>query len=485
MNESSEPTPASSTAHRRASLPRVVIVGRPNVGKSSLLNMLAGRRIAIVDPTAGVTRDRISAKVTLPSGADDSHPRTIELVDTGGFGIKDTQDLTAEVERQIAHGLEGASLVMFAIDGQTGVTPLDEEVAEMLRRSVGKTPVVVLANKVDDTKLEPGGYEAAQLGLGDPVLVSATTKHNLDQLYDLIREHVTFEGEPGSGEEVSWGRVDGEVRRDEAAGIVVALVGKRNAGKSTMVNSLVGEPRVIVSEVEGTTRDSVDVRVEMGEQTFTLIDTAGLRRRKSIADDIEYYSHHRSLRSVRRADVVLMLIDASVPISQVDRQLGNEILKHYKPTVLVVNKWDLAEKKYTESEYVEYLDEAMKGFSFAPIVFASGLQGEGLRELLGMAANLYEQAGHRETTGQLNQTVRKIIESRPPRSKLGKAAKIFYVTQIEVHPPTIGMWVNDPDLFDPTYQRFLLNNLRDELPFSEVPIKLAIRPRGHRHADEK
>lgn len=453
------------------SMPRIVIVGRPNVGKSSLLNMLAGRRIAIVDPTAGVTRDRINTTVELPppvADKPDQPPRMVEMIDTGGYGVEDVQDLTHDIERQITRGLELADLVLFVVDAQTGLTPLDRTVAEYLRRDRRNTkPVLVVANKVDSEKREPDAYEAAELGFGEPVLVSAETRHGKQELLDRLYASLPDVGQ-GSGALTD--------ARDLDPGLKIAIVGKRNAGKSTLTNAIAGEDRVIVSNQEGTTRDSVDVRMEYGGKPFTIIDTAGMRKRKSVKQDIEYYSMHRALRSIRRADVCLMVIDATVPISQVDKQLGNEVLKHFVPTILVVNKWDLAEKGTDEHSFADYLDKELQGLSFAPIVTTSASAGEGVREVLAMAENLYAQASHRVTTGELNETFERIGAERGPSSKGGKRPKIYYVTQIDVCPPTIMMSVNAPEIFEaPSYQRYLLNRIRDELPFSEVPIKLLIR----------
>ena len=453
-------------------LPKVVIVGRPNVGKSSLLNMLAGRRISIVDPTAGVTRDRVSTIVELLPTPEDDTTRIIELIDTGGYGIEDVQNLTTDIEQQIAFGVGEADLILFVVDVQSGIVMLDQQVAQLLRTSGTDAPVIVLANKVDNDAQEAAAYEAASLGFGDALCISATTRRNKSRLSETICRRIDWDkiAQRGGG---------GADAAD--TGVLLAIVGKRNAGKSTLVNALAGEQRVIVSEVEGTTRDAVDVRFEIqgkrGTHIFTAIDTAGVRKRKSIADDIEYYSHHRSFKSIRRAGVVLFVIDAAVPISQVDKHLGREIQDHHKPVVLVINKWDLAEKKHTQDEYLEYLDKALKGLSFAPIVFISALNDEGIADAVAMAMNLYEQAGHRVTTGELNRAVKQIIAERTPVTKIGKRPKVYYVSQLDVHPPTIGFWVNKPDLFDPTYERFVINRLRDEMPWSEVPIKLLFRGR--------
>lgn len=455
-------------------LPKIAIVGRPNVGKSSLMNRLAGRKISIVDPTAGVTRDRVQTPIEIPMENRDGDPSRAMLIDTGGYGIEDTQQLTTEVEQQIAAGLADADLVLFVVDAQSGVVTLDETVARVLR-TTGRAskPVVLVANKVDADNLEPGGYDANRLGFGEPVMVSATTNYNMNALYRAIRRNIDFKNYDGQDEE------------GEATGPLIAVVGKRNAGKSTLVNNLAGEERVIVSEKEGTTRDSVDVRVEMDDKLFTLIDTAGVRKTKSLAGDIEYYSQHRSLRSVRRADVCLLLIDSSVAISQVDHQLVNEINKHFRPTVVVINKWDLAEQEHTQEEYVEYLDDALKGLSFAPIVFTSALENEGMAEAIALAMNLYEQANHRMGTSELNRAIEEIAKERGPSNKYGRHAKMYYSTQTGVNPPTVVLFVNDADLFDRNYQQYVINRMRDTVAFSEVPIRLFVRGKDKMSAEQR
>ena len=490
---------------------KIVIVGRPNVGKSSLMNRLAGRKVSIVDPTAGVTRDRVVTDAFIP-GPDPGDPeRAVELIDTGGYGVEDSLRLTADIERQIAEGLAEADLILFVIDARAGVTTLDRTVAQLLRTTQAgdpkdRKPLLLIANKVDAENLEAGAYEAAELGMGEPVPVSAETRYRLNHFYDKIRAALPPE-DPNDPEPRPRDHRDVRAAResirdksnehdlDPRTGIKLALVGKRNAGKSTLVNALAGSERVIVSEHAGTTRDSVDVRIDylpenVREGTkprrMTLIDTAGVRKTKSLADDIEYYSQHRSLRSVRRSDVCLLLIDAAVPISQVDHQLVNEIKKHHRPTVIVVNKWDVAEEKYTEEQYAEYLEDALKGLPFAPMVFISAEKKEGMEEVVQLALNLYQQARHRVSTGDLNGFLDEVRKERGPRAgKGGKTPTIYYATQHGINPPAITVFVNDPGLFNNNYQQFLMNRIRDELPYSEVPIDLTFKPRRRDDAEER
>ena len=457
-------------------LPRLAIIGRPNVGKSSLFNRLAGKRISIVDPTPGVTRDRVTTVVELvpPPEERDSEPRFVELMDTGGYGVytaeggqiddagKDLAALTPDIEHQIRTAAEQAALILFVVDAKDGLVPLDVTVARLLRDAGLSGKVLPVANKVDDPGWEAHGLEAAALGFGEPVLCSASTGYGVRRMSEAVWERM------GAAE---------AAQKPENPDVRFAIVGRRNAGKSSLVNALAGEPRVIVSEIAGTTRDAIDVRFEIDGKALVAIDTAGVRKRKSWADDVEYYSYARTENAIERADVCVLLLDATEKSSQVEKKLASQLEEKYKPTVIAVNKWDLVGGKLKPADYVEYLTQEFPGLEFAPIVFVSAKDSTGLRELLQLIANVDRQAKHREGTGRVNHAVRTILESRGPTSSLGTRAKVFYVAQIDVQPPTIAMVVNKPDLFEGTYERYFKNQLREHLPFSEVPIKLVFSER--------
>jgi GTP-binding protein len=439
-------------------LPVVAIVGRPNVGKSSLFNRLVGRRISIVQATPGVTRDRVSAPLAVDTeGQDEMY---VELVDTGGMGIEDMDDLGEHVEDQIAYALREAALIVLVVDAREGITPLDNHVTQQLRK-VDK-PVVLVANKIDEAELVTEVAEFTKLGFGEAIPVSANHNVGIEELREAMQAAVGQVALPVGGEE----RVE------------LAIVGKRNAGKSTFINALVGEERVIASEVAGTTRDSVDVHLELGEKRLTLIDTAGVRKKKKIRDDIEFYSHHRALRSIRRADVTALLIDASVPISQVDKHLAGLIAQEFKPVVLVINKWDLAEERTTAEAFDEYLEKVLPEFAYAPVTLVTARDGVNVEETIDVACQLHEQASTRLGTAELNEVVGEIVQLRGPSHKAGtKPPKILYATQIATNPPTIVCFVNDKRSFDRGYERFLINRLREMTPFAEVPIRLLFRSR--------
>lgn len=445
------------------SVPSVVIVGRPNVGKSSLLNWLAKRRVSVVDATAGVTRDRVTYLMH-------EQDRYFELVDTGGMGFEDPDNLSGDVEHQIEVAIETADLIIFVVDAQTGLAPLDREVADRLRRV--QTPKLLVVNKCDTPKLDEEIAEFYALTDAPVVLTSVTSRRNRDELLEAIVEQLPDEQ---------------ETEQTEGAGLLdvpelkLAIVGRRNVGKSTFINALSETDRMIVSEVAGTTRDSVDVRFELDGKSFVAIDTPGVRKRKSIANDIEYYGLIRAKRSIRRADVVLMLFDASATISRVDKQLVSEIESHYKPCIFVVNKWDLGlDQEMTIEKWVEYLLHNFPGMRHAPVAFITAQTGKNVKQLINLCQTIYKQARERVSTGQLNRLVKAALEANPPRHKKNRLPKIYYATQVATQPPTIVLKCNDPTLFDGHWKRYLLGVFRERLPFQEVPIKMYLRGKDDR-----
>lgn len=439
-------------------VPVVAIVGRPNVGKSSLFNWLARKRIAIVDPTAGVTRDRLS---TLIKAGD----RFFEVIDTGGLGIQDVDNLTADIERQIDMAIDLASVILFVVDGREGLTHLDDEVARRLRYVT--KPILLVANKCDTEKIDTQTGEFYKLGRGKLVCVSANQDRNRHELLELIAERLP----PPEHEEDAH----------KAVALKLAIVGRRNTGKSTFINCLAESERMIVSEVPGTTRDSVDVRFERDGQTFIAIDTAGVRRKSSIADDIEFYSMHRAERSIRRADVVMMFQDATVPISKVDRQLADYVLEQHKPAIFVANKWDLMRPRPTE-KYVHYLRAMCPNLDYVPIAFITAKSGKNIQAVVNLAQSIHKQATHRVGTGDLNRVLRQAIEEHPPPTRQNRIPKVYFGTQVAIAPPTIVLFTSGPELFDITYHRYLLNVFRNQLPFHDIPIKLHLR---HKRKNEE
>ncbi len=442
--------PLSVKRERPMALPVVAIVGRPNVGKSSLLNCLTGKRISIVAPTPGVTRDRVSAPVPVADGY-------VELVDTGGFGIEDADQLTDHVETQIRYAVAAADMILFVVDALDGALPLDARVADLLRRQ--DRPVRLVANKCDTDIQETQTAEFIALGFGEPMPVSAMHGRGRAALLAAIADTLGHRAE-SMAETV----------------MKLAIVGKRNSGKSTLINTLAGEQRVIVSETPGTTRDSVDVRFSLGKREFIAIDTAGVRKKSKMRDDVEYYGFHRAQRSIRRADVVALLIDAVEPMGTVDKQLASYIVEQFRPVVLVVNKWDLAAGRAERAAYEEYIGKVLPHLSYAPISFTVATNGTNVMATVRLALQLFAQADTRVPTARLNATVAEIVTLRGPSHKRGtKPPKLLYATQVATHPPTIVCFVNSLACFTVPYQRFFVNQLRDRLPFPEVPIRLLFR----------
>jgi len=434
-------------------VPQVVIVGRPNVGKSSVFNWLAGKRIAIVDPTSGVTRDRVTHLIEVGD-------RFAELVDTGGLGIEDRDNLSEHIEEQIQTAIDSAHVILFVVDARDGLMPLDQEVARRLRYV--SAPVVCVANKADNPQLAQQADEFYRLGR-KVLRVSAKQGLGKGDLLEAIAERLPAPSP------------DDQPLQEPL--MKVAVVGRRNTGKSTLVNTLVQAERMIVSEVPGTTRDSVDVRFELDGKAFIAIDTPGFRRSKSVATDIDFYSTHRAQRSVRRADVVLLFFDAKERIGKVDKQLCSYIAQEYKPCIFVVNKWDVQAGKMPTEKWVTYLRDNFRTMWYVPIAFITGQTGKNVKAMLNHAQMLFKQSRNRVSTAQLNKLVRAALEHNPPPLVRNRPPKIYYATQVAVQPPTIVLFCSNPQAIAQSYRQYLLGVFRDRLPFGEVPIKLYLRKR--------
>ncbi|HUW57826.1 MAG TPA: ribosome biogenesis GTPase Der [Planctomycetota bacterium] len=435
------------------SLPVVSIVGRPNVGKSSLLNCLYRRPVAIVDETPGTTRDRVEVTVRHVG-------KRFRLVDTGGMGIVDRDDLAHDVARQITIAIEEADVVLFVTDVRDGITTLDLEVATRLR-GLRKT-VLPVVNKCDTGRWEDQAGTFYALGFGEPLAVSATEGYGRTELLDRISTAL-----PATGVDV-----------DAGAAVKVAVVGKRNVGKSTLVNRLVGEERLITSEVPGTTRDAVDVPFECAGRRFIAIDTAGMRRKRGVHENVDFYSTVRTERSIRRADVVLLLLDAAADVGRVDKKLAGAIESWYRPVVIVINKWDLAQARgLTPESYEAYVANLLPGLDYAPIACVSAREGFNVEPTMALVERLHRQAHTRVATAEVNRVIQGALTRRHPPRRRNRTANVFYATQVTVAPPTVVVFVNDRSLFTGAYVHYLANALRAELPFSEVPVKIELRTR--------
>lgn len=443
-------------------LPVIAIVGRPNVGKSSLLNALAGRRVSIVDPTPGVTRDRVSAVV-------EHEGVWFELIDTGGYGIEDRDALTPQIEQQINLAITSADLILFVVDLHADIAPLDRAVADLLRGRNDR--VWLLVNKSDTARHDSAAEVFTRLGFGEPRAVSALHARGIRQLLSDLAAHVRELGNDAPGEPL----------------MKLAIVGRQNVGKSTFINSLAQQPRVIVSEVPGTTRDSIDVRFEIDGRELLAIDTAGIRKKaKRDREGIEYYSLLRAQQSIERADVVAFMLDATARITEVDKKLARFVADLTKPVMIVVNKWDLAKGRASSDDYAEYLAKALPHLSQAPLAFTTATVDRNVKSAIDLAQSIFRQANTRVTTGQLNRAIQAALaERQPPADSRGRAARIYYATQVAVCPPTIVLFVNTPTLVREDYRRYFARRLREDLPFPEVPIRLLWRAKRSDTADRK
>ncbi len=433
----------------------VAIVGRPNVGTSTLFNALAGSRIAIEGDSPGVTRDRVLYPLTIED-------RTFDLVDTGGIGIVDSQRLEKQVEQQIQLAIDAADVLLFLVDSRDGITPLDQEVAARLRKAGKK--VLLVAAKVDTQRIEDNLPSFHALGFGDALPVSAKQNRGLYDLEEAIVQALppASEGEEGL----------------ETALPKIALVGRRNVGKSTLINQICGAERVIVSDTPGTTRDSLDITVRRGDSAFVLIDTAGLRKRGQMDDSLEFFGHMRTERAIRRADAVVLMLDAMDDIGKVDKQIAAFILANFKPCVIALNKWDLAQVRspgITPDVFSRYVTDHLPGMHFCRLAALSAKEGTNAWGLIDSALELIEQGATRTGTAALNSALAEAQKKRATRAKGGKLGRIYYGTQTGVSPPAFLLFVNNPVQFDDNYLRYLANQLRDALGYPEIPLKIMLK----------
>ncbi len=436
------------------SKPLVAVVGRPNVGKSTLFNKIIGKRIAIVEDTPGVTRDRLYGEAQWLD-------YDFMLIDTGGIEPVKDDVISKQMRIQAELAVETADVILFLVDGREGITAADEEVAHMLRKS--KKPIVLAVNKVDAPKFEDSAYDFYSLGIGTPITISAEQGLGIGDLLDAVVADFS------KGEE-----------SDQATATNIAFVGKPNVGKSSLVNAILGQERTIVSDIPGTTRDAIDTPFSYNGQEFVLVDTAGIRRKRSIEDEsIERYSVIRSLGAIRRADIVFTVVDAAQGLSEQDVKIAGYVHEEGKANVLVVNKWDLVEKDtHTMNEFKKKLSVDLAFMSYVPMIFISAKTGQRVNRVLDTGLEAYAQNSKRVTTGTLNDVLSEAIEMNEPPSDKGRRLKIYYATQVSVNPPTFLLFVNDPGLMHFSYKRYIENYFRKSFGLDMTPLRIGIRERG-------
>ncbi len=429
-------------------LPVIAIVGRPNVGKSTFFNKVAGRKISITENRPGVTRDRITADC-------EWRGRPFTLIDTGGIELKSDDTMWKQIALQAQAAVEMADVILFFTDGREGLTSSDYDVADYLRRS--KKPVVLVVNKVDDYSPDKL-FEFYSLGLGEPIAVSSEHSRGVGDALDAAVASFP------QGEEV------------EDDSLKIAVVGKPNAGKSSLVNRLLGQERTIVTPIAGTTRDAVDTRFERDGKKYTIIDTAGIRRKRSVEDDVEYYSVLRAFDAVRRADVCLLVVDAQEGITEQDLKIIGYVHEQGKPSVIVMNKWDAIEKDtHTVQTFEAELKEELKFMDYFRSAYVSAKTGQRTEKLLTLAQEVYDHAGFRVPTGALNDLLADAMRVSEPPSYLGRRLKLYYASQVAVRPPLFVLMVNDEKLLHFSYARYLENTIRSAYDFSGTPIRIQLR----------
>jgi GTP-binding protein len=442
----------------------VALVGRPNVGKSTLFNRIVGRRLAVVSDVAGTTRDRLYADAEWGGVG-------FTVVDTGGIEVtdgratkplsEDSEQFLPAIRQQAAIAMDAAEVVVLVVDGQTGLTAADREVANILRST--NKPVIVAANKLESTKIMDTAYEFYELGLGEVFAVSALHGSGTGDLLDAIVDAIP--------------PFDPDAEEEET--VKIALLGRPNVGKSTLLNKLVGEERVIVSPIAGTTRDAIDIDLRWHNQAFKIIDTAGIRRRGKIDPGVEKYSVLRALKTLRRADVALLLIDAQDGVTAQDSHIAGMLIEESVGVVVLVNKWDLIEKdNYTLTQYEAKVRSDLNFMPYVPLLFISAETGQRVGKILPEVLAVNEARHQRISTADLNRIMRDALLAHPPPLKAGRVLKFFYATQVAVAPPTFVFFVNHPEYLHFGYERFLENRIRDVFPFPGTPIRLIFRGRS-------
>jgi GTP-binding protein len=443
----------TSIGDKYMSKPILAIVGRPNVGKSTLFNYIGQKRVSIVEDIPGVTRDRIYLDAEWLG-------REFTMIDTGGIEIESSDKILTAMRYQAKLAIDEADAILFIVDGKVGLTSADEEVAIILRNT--RKPVILAVNKVDNMNKANEIYEFYNLGLGDPIAISAANALNIGDLLDEIVKRLPNE----------------EIQEEDNEKIRVAVIGRPNVGKSSLVNRLVGEERVIVSDVAGTTRDAIDTHFTKDDTSFVLIDTAGMRRKAKVELPVERYSVMRALRAVDRSDVVLIVIDAVDGVTEQDKKIAGYAHDAGKASVIVVNKWDLLEKDgKTSLRYTETIRTELAFMQYAPVLFISALTNQRVPRVTELIKFVAEQHTMRVATSVLNQVVEDAVSINPPPSQYGRRLKIYFTTQPNVKPPTFVFFVNEPDIMHFSYLRFLENRLRESFGFEGTPLKLVVRGR--------
>ena len=432
--------------------PIVAIVGRPNVGKSTLFNRLVGKPMAIIEDEPGTTRDRLYGDIAWKDSS-------LTLIDTGGLFPTPPSDLAQRVKEQVEVAIEEADVIIFLVDVVDGITHIDRDIAESLRRS--HKPVMLAANKADNEQRSQDAVQFYELALGDPLPISAYHDIGVDQLLDRVVENLPFYPPEAELEMMK-----------------VAIVGRPNVGKSMLLNAILGQERAIVTDTPGTTRDAIDTIFEYDGQRMLLIDTAGIRRRGRIEGGIERYSVSRALRAISRADVALLVTEATEPVTAQDAHIAGYIQQAFKGMVLVVNKWDLVEETADRRQCTTEIRRRLKFMPYAPILYVSAKLGQGIEAVLAAARQVFEQRQKRVPTALLNSAIRDAVDAHPPPSVAGKRLKIFYATQAEINPPTFVLFMNDVKLMHFSYQRYLENRLRQSFGFGGTPLRLIYKRRG-------